>query len=238
MCGRFDQSQSVEKYLHAIDWPAPIGHSDATPRFNVAPGMYRPLLHLDPETGQQLIDDLHWGYQASWAVGKIPVTINTRLEKITGKYWSHLLKTGRAIVPADGWYEWTGDTGSKQPWHIHRAEKKPLFMAALAHFGAATNDNPATAGFTIVTKDALGGLLDVHDRRPVVFSAEDAVLWMDPALSGLAAEQLARSQALEADVFAWHAVSKLVGNVRNDGPELVQPLADDQADGANPPDAA
>ncbi|GAC1419292.1 MAG: SOS response-associated peptidase [Burkholderiaceae bacterium] len=222
MCGRFDQSQSTEKYLHAIDWPTPINNSAVTARFNVAPGMYRPVMHVDQ--GQLMVDDLHWGYQASWAVGKIPVTINTRLEKISGKYWSRLLKNGRAVVAADGWYEWTGEKGTKQPWHIHRADGAPIFMAALANFGPAADDNKATAGFTIVTADALGGMVDVHDRRPVVFSAEDARLWMNPDLPGTAAEQIARVQALGPKNFAWHQVSKLVGNVRNDGPALAQPL--------------
>ena len=225
MCGRFDQSQSTEKYLHALDWPSPLVRSEAPARFNVAPGMYRPVLHV--ADGAHCVDDLHWGYQASWAVGKIPVTINTRLEKITGKYWSRLLKNGRAIVAADGWYEWTGGKGHKQPWHIHRTEHGPIFMAALASFQSAT-DNKAAAGFTIVTADALGGMVDVHDRRPVVFSAEDATRWMDPDLAADEAEHLARTQALGPDAFAWHAVSRLVGNVKNDGPELVRPITLDR----------
>jgi len=39
------------------------------------------------------------GHRSSWAnaPGKIPVAINTRLEKITNRYWSGLLKRGRAI---------------------------------------------------------------------------------------------------------------------------------------------
>ncbi len=224
MCGRFAQSQSAQRYVHALDWPQAVVHSQAPERFNVAPGMYRPVFHVDADSGAHLVDDLHWGYQASWAVGKLPVAINTRLEKITGKYWSRLLKAGRAIVAADGWYEWTGEKGNKQPWHIHRASNEPVFMAALGSFGAISENNKATAGFTIVTADALGGMVDVHDRRPVVLSAQDALLWMNPALPPAAAEQLARTQALGPDAFAWHPVSKLVGNVRNDGPELVRPL--------------
>ena len=224
MCGRFDQSQLAEKYLDALNWPSVQVRSEAPARFNVAPGMYRPLFHVDGESGAHLVDDLHWGYQASWAVGKVPVTINTRLEKITGKYWSRLLKHGRAVVAADGWYEWTGEKGNKQPWHIHRATREPVFMAALGSFSPISDNNKATAGFTIVTADALGGMIDVHDRRPVVLSARDALLWLDPALTSDAAEQLARTQALGPQAFAWHPVSKLVGNVRNDGPEMARSI--------------
>ncbi|MEC5217993.1 putative SOS response-associated peptidase YedK [Actimicrobium sp. GrIS 1.19] len=223
MCGRIDQSQPIEHYLQQRAWPGLVNASAAEPKFNVAPGTFRPLLHRVDDHYQ--VDDLHWGYQAAWASGKIPVAINARLEKIGGKYWHPLLKSGRAIVPADGWYEWTGDKGVKQPWHIHRSDHAPLFMAALASFAPA-GDNKASAGFTIVTADALGGMVDVHDRRPVVFSAADAALWLDPDLPAEAAEMLAREQALGPETFAWHAVSKAVGNVRNQGAALVAPLAE------------
>ena len=219
MCGRIDQSQPIEHYVR--EWPGVINTSQATPKFNVSPGTYRPILHCSE--GKKRIEDLHWGYQAAWAVGKVPMAINTRLEKISGKYWKHLLTQGRAIVPADGWYEWTGENGAKQPSHVHRLKHEPLLMAALVNFGPGT-ENKATSGFTIVTADALGGMVDVHDRRPVVFSAADAALWLDPDLEADAAEEMARQKGLGPDSFEWYAVSKLVGNVKNEGPLLSQPI--------------
>lgn len=238
MCGRFKQSQPPEHYLHAIRWPMLANRSEAAPRYNVAPGMIRPVMAMTPEDGVPLMEDRHWGYQASWAADKIPVAINARLEKISGKYWGRLLKTGRVIVPADGWYEWTGEKGRKQPWHIHPASNEVIFMAALTHFGAA-NDNKAANGFTIVTADALGGMVDIHDRRPVVFSAEDARLWLDPSLPAEAAEQLARSQGLGPERFVWHEANKALNNVRNDGPRLLNPESeDDRLDGAQADDDA
>ncbi|CDG84130.1 uncharacterised ACR, COG2135 family protein [Janthinobacterium agaricidamnosum NBRC 102515 = DSM 9628] len=194
--------------------------SAAEPLYNAAPGSYRPLMHI--AGGQRRIDDLHWGYQASWAVGKVPVAINARLEKVSNRYWAPLLKNGRAILPADGWYEWTGDQGDKQPWHIHRADHTPLFIAALAHFGPASA-TPAAHGFTLVTADAEGGLLDVHDRRPVVFNYDDAALWLDPDLPAQQAEQLARSMALGPQAFHWFKVDRAVGNVRKQGGQLILP---------------
>ena len=109
----------------------------------------------------------------------MPVTINTRLEKITGNYWRGLLKSGRAIVPAEAWFEWIGAKGHKQPWRIHLTDHRPLFLAALANFGPI-KENKASAGFTIVTADALGGMVDVHDRRPVVLRPADAMAWLLP----------------------------------------------------------
>lgn len=126
-------------------------------------------------------------------------------------------------MPAFGWYEWTGEKGDKQPWHIHRRNRAPIYMAALANPGPAS-ETKALHGFTIVTADAQGGLLDVHDRRPVVLNAEDAAVWLNPATPPEMAEEIVRVAAVGPDAFAWHAVDRAVGNVRNQGPDLVKPV--------------
>jgi putative SOS response-associated peptidase YedK len=222
MCGRFHQSD-IEQALADFGWVDEfVNRSGAAPCWNVAPTMRRPVLHV--EGAALLLDDLHWGYEAAWAAGKVPVAVNARLEKITNRYWGGLLTRGRCIVPADGWYEWTGEKGAKQPWHIHRADGGPLYMAALACFGEPTEHAPSH-GFTIVTADAQGGMVDIHDRRPVVFTAADATAWLDPAISSEQAAELARSMALGPDSFAWHTVDKAVGSVKNQGAHLAEQSA-------------
>lgn len=222
MCGRLDQSD-IPRLIADFAWAEEIfNRSEAQSSYNVAPGTYRPVLHADGDA--LFVDDMHWGYRSSWAEasGQIPIAINTRLEKISNRYWSGLLKRGRAIVPATGWYEWTGEKGSKQPWHVHRGDGAPIYMAALANVAPA-NEFKASNGYTIITADAEGGLVDVHDRRPVVLGAEDAALWLD--LPAEQAEQFLRAVALGADAFDWHKIDRAVGNVRNQGPQLVAPLA-------------
>ena len=223
MCGRFEQSD-IPRLLTDFSWATElVNRSDAEESFNVAPGTYRPVLHV--EEGVLFADDLHWGYRSAWAEvsGKIPMAINTRLEKITNSYWKPLLKRGRIVVPANGWYEWTGEKGQKQPWHIHRKEHEPVYMVGLANI-APDNEHKTSNGFTIITSDAAGGMVDVHDRRPVVLSATDAALWLDPDFDPLQAEQLLMSLALSADRFDWYEVDRAVGNVKNDAPELVDPI--------------
>jgi putative SOS response-associated peptidase YedK len=96
-------------------------------------------------------------------------------------------------------------------------------MAALANLGPKT-EAKALHGFTIVTADAQGGLLDVHDRRPVVLDAEAAAAWLDPTTPPEMAEEIVRVAALGPETFAWHAVDRALGNVRNQGAALVQPV--------------
>lgn len=223
MCGRLDQND-IARLIKSFAWAGErFNRSQAEGKYNVSPGSYRPVMHV--ESDALLIDDLHWGYRSAWAEasGKIPVAINTRLEKITNRYWKPLLTRGRAIVPAAGWYEWTGEKGKKQPWHIHRSDRAPLYLAALAHFAPDT-DSKSVNGFTIVTADAEGGMVDVHDRRPVVLTAEDAAFWLDPALDAQQAEQFVRSVALGPEAFEWYMVDRAVGNVKNQGAELVLPV--------------
>lgn len=219
MCGRLDQSHSASEYFAAMQWPEqdPVLASQAAPSYNATPGSRRPLMRF--VDGRLVIDDWFWGYRAAWAAGKVPIAINARIEKIANRYWSPLVKTGRAIVPADGWYEWTGEKGNKQPWHIHLTTGEPLFMAAIAATGPC-REHDCEAGFVIITADAEGGMVDVHDRRPVVLSAADAKLWLDPELPHEAAEQLVRSVALGPDRFAWHAVGREVGRASSEGPQL------------------
>jgi putative SOS response-associated peptidase YedK len=223
MCGRFDQSQTARYYASVFGWTDAVYDSQATPAYNVSPGTYRPLMHI--QNGERRVDDVFWSYRARWAEGKVPICINARLEKLSNRYWQGLLKAGRAVVAAEGWYEWTGEKGHKQPWHIHRKDRQPLYMLALANFGTF-QENRAEAGFVLVTDDAAQGMLDIHDRKPVVLDAQDAALWLDPSLPPEQALQLARSAALPSTAFDWFKVSPAVNRAATEGPQVVLPLED------------
>jgi len=220
MCGRIDQNQNARVYSHVFGWTDALERSIATPRHNAPPGTFRTVFHVEDE--QNCIDDLFWSYRARGCEGKVPIAVNARMNKIQGRYWNRLLKAGRAVVPADGWYEWTGEKGAKQPWHIHRTDGAPVFMLALANFGSA-GEHPAETGFVIVTADAEGGMLDVHDRRPVVLDAADARLWLDPFISPDQAVELARSAALKPELFSWFKVSSEMNRASSEGAHLILP---------------
>ncbi|MCE9901897.1 SOS response-associated peptidase family protein, partial [Raoultella terrigena] len=69
--------------------------------------------------------------------------------------------------------------------------------------------------FLIVTSAADKGLVDIHDRRPLVLSPEAAREWMRKDVGGKEAEEIANDRAVPADKFIWHPVSRAVGNVKN-----------------------
>ncbi len=79
-------------------------------------------------------------------------------------------------------------------------------------------------GFLIVTSAADKGLVDIHDRRPLVLSPEAAREWMRQDIGGKEAEELATDGSVPAEKFILHAVTRAVGNPNNQGINLIQPL--------------
>ena len=230
MCGRITQ------YRYPIEYTEPLGQQvisglDPMPigRYNVPPQSRVQLLHQD-EDGLRL-EGVRWGYAPFWAQGKRPPAINARVETAaTSKFFRDIWRSGRAIVPADGWYEWKKDEANpkiKQPYYIRLRTGEPMYLAALGQFPRAGQIDPREAdGFVIITASSGAGMLDIHDRRPLVFSPECAAHWLDQELSPTEAEDLATEHGLCVDDFDWYPVGRAVGNVRNDGPQLIERISD------------
>lgn len=222
MCGRFAQFQMREKYLTDIADederdipydPEPIA------RYNVAPGTR--VLLLSERADRLHLDPVVWGYAPGWW-DKAPL-INARVETAaTSRMFKPLWQHGRAIVFADGWYEWKKEGDKKQPYFIHRADGEPVFMAAIGSTPFERGDE--AEGFLIVTAAADRGLVDIHDRRPLVLSPQAARAWMRQDAGGKEAEEIAADGAVAAEEFIWHPVTRAVGNVKNQGPELIEPV--------------
>jgi putative SOS response-associated peptidase YedK len=66
--------------------------------------------------------------------------------------------------------------------------------------------------------------VDIHDRRPLILGAAEANQWLNPDITSSTALALLTEGAVSADEFAWHPVSKSVGNIRNNGAELIQKI--------------
>ena len=216
MCGRFAQSQPLIHYVRALDpaWePIPL---ELQPSWNLAPSRRAFVFH-DSAAGH-IADVIHWGFLPAWADPAGQKPINARVETAATKpYFRKAWKTGRCLIPADGWYEWKGVAKNKQPYFIHRADEQPILMAGLYE----THPHANITSFAILTTEADGALREVHDRKPLVLAAEAGRQWIMRDLPANEITVLANSP-LSADWFAWHAISAKVNNARNDGAELVE----------------
>jgi putative SOS response-associated peptidase YedK len=133
---------------------------------------------------------------------------------------------GRALVFADGWYEWVKDEADpkiKHPYFIRLKSQHPMFFGALAevHPGLEPGDSD---GFVIITAASDTGMVDIHDHRPLVLTPELAREWLEPDLSSESAEEIASEHCQPTEDFEWYPVSSMVGNVRNHGQELILPV--------------
>ena len=126
----------------------------------------------------------------------------------------------------DGWYEWAKDpvdTKKKQPYFIRLKSQAPMFFAALAEVHPGLEHHEGD-GFVIVTAASDQGMVDTHDRRPMVFSPAHARKWMGSYLDRKVAEELELSCCQPTEDFEWYPIGQAVGNVKNQGPDLIRPL--------------
>lgn len=228
MCGRITQTDSPITYAQMLGWQGFDSknlHEGPTADYNAAPGALHWTMRV-LEDERPFIEPVMWHYLSKWAEqeGRRPA-INARLDKLLNPYYRGLMKHGRIIVPANGWYEWAGEKGNKQPWYVHAKSGEPLFLAALTNHHSGSPER-AGVGFVIVT-DANRGMVDIHDRHPIALSPEEARLWMNKDISIEQAEQIARTTTLREDYFEWYPVSKKVNRAGNNTPDLIEPFKEE-----------
>jgi putative SOS response-associated peptidase YedK len=215
MCGRYvsPEQASIER-AWKIHRSAGL---DFARRYNVQPTTEVPLLLL--ESGELTLALARWGLIPHWWMQDKPPTysINARLEEAAGKpMWRDAMRRARCLLPAVGWYEWQALAGGKQPHYITRRDGRLSCFAGLL----CARDGKLSCA--ILTKGAEGPVAEVHDRMPVVLPDAAHAGWLDPELRD--ATDFARAHAL-AQEFIHYAVNKRVNNARNEGPELLEPLA-------------
>ncbi|HBO4522797.1 SOS response-associated peptidase [Pseudomonas aeruginosa] len=223
MCGRLSQYTGLHEFVDALSMPNVLVNlvGEQPQRYNVAPSTAVTTLRLE---GDALVaQPIRWGWRPFWARDRA-APINARAEKVaTSRFYSSAWKH-RALTPVSGWFEWVdGGETRKQPFHIQHRDGSPILCAAIGQFPGLDDEPADHHGFVIITADAEGGMVDIHDRRPVVLSPELAREWLDPATPPERAEQIVLHQGEPSESFTWYPVSREVGNVRNQGAHLIEP---------------
>jgi putative SOS response-associated peptidase YedK len=188
----------------------------------------------DTDTIRRELRTARWGLVPNWsrdAKGGARM-INARIETITEKpAFKTAAARRRCLVPAIGYYEWQQrEGGGKTPYFLHDPDGDILAMAGLYELWrdkSKADDDPERwlLSCTIITQQATDLLGHIHDRNPVTVPPDLRAAWLD-CTSGdvdVAADLLRRIPEARLEPYE---VGKAVGNVKNNGPELIQPISD------------
>lgn len=217
MCGRYATTRSAADLSDLFEAFDETG-GGLTPDYNVAPTDRVPIVRVSAEREARVVSAARWGLVPFWASDPRQGSrmINARVETVaTSRAFASSFEKRRCLVPADGWYEWVRGPGGKRPYFMHRPEG-----LTLAGIWAARDD---LMTFSVLTMPATGELARVHDRMPLVLPPARWEEWLTATVSD---DLLTPAPSVFLESIEIRAVSPAVGDVRNDGPDLIQPIDD------------
>lgn len=224
MCGRIVNRMQPGYLREQFDETAAadiLEEPGLLPRFNLAPSEFLPGIRVTPNGGKEWAI-MRWGLIPKWAKpDRIPDrTFNARSETVAEKpTFRDAWKKRRCVIPVSGYYEWTGEKGSKQPFYFHPENNTPLLLAGL--WETWRFEDNVVDSCTIITRPSSGRLADYHHRMPVFLGKENSNDW----LFGESIQLESMIESVQTDFLKIDAVSREVNNSRNDYPELINPIA-------------
>ena len=224
MCGRYyrrsDKQRIADAYrLGEIPFDLVLPDWD----FNIAPTTFQPVIRSDKETGARELVLMRWGLVPFFTKKLSDVkgisTINAKAETVeTSPTWRAPFKKRRCLVPADGFYEWARlDEKTKQPYAFRMKNDAPFAFAGLWDAWKAP-DGSWLQSFTIITTDANELMQKVHTRMPVILHSKDYDRWLERDTERAPIDLL---KPYDSGEMASGPCNKEVGNVRNNGPEML-----------------
>jgi putative SOS response-associated peptidase YedK len=248
MCGRYASSRRPEDLIEEFEVVDNRVAEPLAADYNVAPTkeVYAVVERPASKDSRQESNEspperqlrvLKWGLVPSWAkeasIGNR--MINARMETVGEKpAYRRALAARRCLLPADGYFEWypteeqtKAGKPKKQPFFIRPKDGSTLAMAGLYEIWRdPAKDDDADDRFlwtcTVITTDAPDDLGKIHDRMPLMVEPDRWSAWLDPRTAKDSVLDLlvpAAPGRLEA-----YPVSTMVNAVKNNGPELVEPL--------------
>lgn len=189
------------------------------PSFNIKPTQ---TVHMAYKRDGELTASLaRWWLVPSWHKGDPKgwksTTFNARIETAHEKNtFRNSWKSKRCIIPATGYYEWTGPKGNKQPHYISIEQNVPVFFFA-GLYSVINDGEGVIATNTIVTREAPPEIAHLHHRAPVILKSDQLVPWMKC--------EIGTKEAIDSlglgHTFKHHEVQKF--GIKDDDPEMIMP---------------
>lgn len=205
------------------------------PRYNIAPTQTVPVLvsrqwavgggqreheREDGEEGRREVALFQWGLVPSWSTESSGL-INARAETLEEKpSFAESFQRRRCLIPADGFYEWKRSGKWKQPYFFQLQDESQFAFAGI--WDRWERNDLSITSCAIITTTPNELLAEIHDRMPVILTAEDQETWLrndaDPR------ELKALLAPYPADAMKSFPVSEKVNSALVDEPQLVEPI--------------
>ncbi len=207
MCGRYYVDVSKDE----LSFVKNFSEFDYEQNFNVAPQAVAPCI-ID-----NTLVAVNWGYFPDWLKQQSnprPL-FNTRYESLLEKKtFTSAFKNSRCLIPISGWYEWKEEEGIKQPYYFFSNSSETLIAAGL-YWNRSSGDIESS----IITREAVGDLQNVHNRSPLLLNKENRDLWM----SDITSEEI-YTEILDYSYtdIEFYKVDRAVNNPKNNNESLIQ----------------
>jgi putative SOS response-associated peptidase YedK len=200
MCGRYTLACPDEDTLIAhLPFDA-FSETRITlrPRYNIAPGQRSPVIHQ--ADGRLILTDALWGFERPR--GGLAINARSESARRTAMF-RDAFRSGRCLVPADGFLEWRREGRVNQPYLFRTEEGSMFSMAGLWKGGR----------YVVLTRDSTGEVEEIHGRMPVILTGERAQRWLN------------EGELSEPPRLTRTAVSSRINGIENDDAACIEPLA-------------
>lgn len=199
MCGRFAGGDlSWEEYRNNLDLFQPAMNLE--PSWNIKPTQAAPVVTRDDSENHMSL--MSWGYQFEIRGRKVP-GFNARSETVK---WPYKYSVGKrhCLVPAIGFYEWTGPKTDRVPHFIYLKDESLMFMAGLWEEREVKDETRPC--FTILTAGPNEFMELIHHRMPIILSKDQWAPWLECEI------EPRELRNIESAAMAEHVVGKLSGD--------------------------
>ena len=220
MCSRYSLTsppEAVRAYFAYRETP------NFPPRYNIAPTQGIPVICLD--RGERSFRLMRWGLLPRFVKDPktFPTLINARSEGVMSKpAFRQAFARRRCLVPADGFYEWTGRKGARRPFMLRPRQGGLIAFAGLWERWR-DRDGHEMDTVAILTCEANRTIAPLHDRMPVVLPHKAFEAWLDCEATGAKAA-LALLQPAPDDLLEAVEMHPKINDSRKDERGIQEPL--------------
>ena len=224
MCGRFGLFADLSELMELLGFEIGLATDSYEPRWNIAPTA-DVLVIIDIGNGR-VGSMMRWGLIPAWAKQESAFgrpMFNTRSETVVERpMFRDSFVSRRCLIPANGFFEWSGDTpGKKTPWWIYAVDSGMITFAGIWNVWRGP-DGPVES-CAILTTESNGLVKRIHDRMPVIVDDDWAELWLDGSADKDVLLEACKPR--EWPMMEAREANPAVGSTRNDGPHLIEPQA-------------